>query len=87
MELPVVTDSQGLVQGELDPGEYTREQIQLLITIHEIGHAAGCDNQHTVDPTCAMFKDANNWEPIRAGHFSFHAREQLKIHNSLELLP
>jgi hypothetical protein len=62
--------------------EYTPEQLQLHTVIHEMGHAAGCDEQHTTEPTCVMYMESPNWD--RAGHFSTYAREQLFIHNKTE---
>ena len=62
--------------------EYTPKQLQLHTVIHEMGHAAGCDEQHTTDPDCVMYADSPDWD--RAGHFSAYAREQLYIHNKTE---
>lgn len=62
--------------------QYTPEQIQLHTVIHEMGHAVGCDKEHTSDPACVMYDDSPDWD--RAGHFSTHAREQIYIHNKTE---
>ena len=62
--------------------QYTPEQIQLHTVIHEMGHAVGCDKEHTSEPTCVMYDDSPDWD--RAGHFSTHAREQIYIHNKTE---
>jgi beta propeller repeat protein len=62
--------------------DYTPQMLQLHTVIHEMGHAAGCDEQHTSDPTCVMYQFSPDWD--RAGHFCPYARGQIYIHNKTE---
>ena len=62
--------------------EYTPEQLQIHTVIHEMGHATGCDENHTTDATCVMYVSSPDWH--RAGHFSSFARSQIIIHNKTE---
>jgi len=62
--------------------EYSPEMLQLHTVIHEMGHAVGCDEQHTTDATCVMYVSSPEWD--RAGHFSAYARGQFYIHNKTE---
>jgi hypothetical protein len=78
-------DADGLVENPVvdDPLTITREyaawEVQLHTVIHEMGHAAGMDAQHTTDPTCVMYQESIDWD--RAGHFCPYARGQMRIHN------
>jgi len=80
VENPMLGDSAMLNKHQQDPGEYTLEQVQLHTVLHEMGHAVGMDEQHTVDPSCLMYQKSINWN--RAGHFSPAARSQILIHNN-----
>lgn len=82
VENPIVTDSAGLDPGNLDPGEYTLEQVQLHTILHEMAHAVGINEQHTTDSDCLMYDGSFDWD--RAGHFSPAARSQILIHNKTE---
>jgi hypothetical protein len=82
VENPIVIDSAGLDPNQLDPDEYSLQQVQLHTVLHEMGHAVGMSAQHTSDSDCLMYEESINWD--RAGHFSPAARSQILIHNKTE---
>ena len=82
VELPqvdTIDEVMALVQGELNPGEYTPLQVQTQTIIHEIGHALGVSISHVADDTCVMFVPVLDWSHAR--HYCPEAIGQFFIHN------